>query len=182
MAETDGFDSSAALHVAGQHSHRISVIEKERVRAHFFHVPCKILHDRDGAQRAHDPADPEGVADRLAQAVFFRDFKIDDCGGGVTSHLDGIDDERGPAQGSFAVFNAEVTFDASVSSQCGAHGFQDRAALFEPCPVDVVQGKDAVAQDFAAHTVTDNISRENSASGTYKCDLHVYLHVEALCK
>ena len=57
VAQTDHFDSGMALQIAGEHCHRIGVIQKPRVGADFFHICGKIPEDRNGSKGAEDTAD-----------------------------------------------------------------------------------------------------------------------------
>ena len=172
VAEADGLHACIALHVAGQHSHGVGVVEKESVRADLLHIPGKILHDRDGPERAHDAADSQCVGNSLAKAVLLGDLEVDDGRGIITAYLDRVDDEGGAAERGLAILYAEIALDLSIAAQHFAHGFQDRAALLKPCPVDIIQCENAVPQRFAAHAVSNDISCENGASRTHKCDLH----------
>jgi hypothetical protein len=52
----------------------------------------------------------ERVGDRLAQAVLFRDFKVDDRAGVVAADLDGVDDE-GRAGRAFLGFRPRDSID-----------------------------------------------------------------------
>src|SRR5579862_10065355 len=59
----------------GGHRHRIGVAEAPRLRARFRHVLRDVDEHRNSAQAAEDPANPDGVADGLAEAAL-RDFEI----------------------------------------------------------------------------------------------------------
>ena len=172
VAQTDGLDAGIALHVAGEHSHRIGVIEKERVRADLLHIPGKILHDRNRSERAHDPADAQCVGNSLAETVFLGNLEVDDGCGIVSADLDRVDDKCGAAERSLAILYAEIALDLSVAAEDLAHGFQDCAALLQPRSIDIIQGEHAVPERFTAHAVANDISCKDGASGTHKCDLH----------
>ena len=57
-----------------------------------------IQQHRDGAQRAHDPADAQRIGDGLAQAVFLGDFEIDHRAGFVSGDLEHTDGVIRPVQ------------------------------------------------------------------------------------
>ena len=86
MAETDGLDRGAAQHRAGEHRHRVRVVQKPGVRSDLFDVARKVEHDRDRPQRPEDAADAECVGDGLAQAELLRDLEVDDGGGFIAAH------------------------------------------------------------------------------------------------
>jgi len=172
VAQSDRLDAGMPEHVAGQHRHRVGVVDQEGVGADFLDVAGEIGHDRDGAQRPHDAADPERVGDRLAQAVLFRDFKVDDRAGVVAADLDGVDDEGRAAQGIPAVFDPEITLDprsplVDVVVDDGQHHLR----LLEPVCVDVVQADLAVAERFGRHAVAQDIFGKNGAAGAHKGNL-----------
>ncbi len=91
VAETDRLDRRRPVHRHAEHRHRVRVVEEEDVRADLLHRPPEIEHHRDGAQGAHDAADAQGVADRLAQTVALRDLEVDHRRRPVAADLDHVD-------------------------------------------------------------------------------------------
>ena len=124
VAKADGFDFCIPLHKAGQHRHRVGVIEEPCVRTDGLHIPCDPAQNGDRAQRAENAADPERISDGLAQAVFLGDLKIDDRAGLIKPDLDRIDDKVRAGKRCTPVFGAEirpdhraVLVDAAVQGQ-----------------------------------------------------------------
>ena len=93
----------------------VGIVEEPRARADLLDVAGKVLQNGNGAQRAHDAADSERIRNRLAQAVFLRNFKIDHGGRFIAAHLDGIDDEIRTSQRFLAVLHAEIRLQGSTS-------------------------------------------------------------------
>ncbi len=122
VAQAHSLYAGIALHKAGEHGHGVGVIEEPGVRAHLFHVPGKVCHDRDGAQGPHDAANAQGVADSLAQAVLFGHLKVDDGAGVVQANLDGVYHKVRPAQGFLAVFYPQKGGDFAKAAQGLVHG------------------------------------------------------------
>ena len=174
VAQADRADARIALHIAGKDGHGIRVVEEERVRTDLFHVPGEIFHDGDRAQASHDAADPQRVADRLAKAVFLGHFEVDDRAGIIQADLDRVHDEIGASQRVLPVLRAQESGDAAVSAFGFPHGLQDRPALLQPLPVDVVQSEFRVPQDFGTHAVPDDVPGKHGAARTHKCDLHSF--------
>ena len=179
VAQTNGLHAGVALHVTGQHSHGIGVVQEQCIGTYLFHVAGKISHNRNGTQGTHDTADTQGIADGLAQAVFLGHFKVDNGTGVVQTNLNGVNNKVGTAQRLFTVFNAQVALDLAIAALGLSHGFQNHAALFQALCIDIIQGKNAVAQHFAAHSIADNVTGKYGTAGTHHCNFHreILLHV-----
>ena len=76
-ARRSGVSRPLAHERPAQHRHRVGVVQEDRLGAQLVHVVGDGRHHRDGAQRAEDPADPEGLGDGLAQPVALGDLEID---------------------------------------------------------------------------------------------------------
>ena len=172
VAQTNGLHAGVALHVTGQHSHGIGVVQKQCIGTYLFHVTGEISHNRNGTQGAHNTADTQGIADGLAQTVFLRHFKVDNGTGVVQTNLNGVNYEVSTAQGLFTVLNAQVALDLAVAAFSLSHSFQNNTALFKTLCIDIIQGKNAVAQHFAAHSIADNITGKYGTAGTHHSNLH----------
>ena len=68
--------SRPAPDAPGHHRHRVRVVEQEPVGATLDHLVGHLDHDGDRAEAAHDPADADRVADRLAQPVLPRHVEV----------------------------------------------------------------------------------------------------------
>ena len=124
MAQADGLDAGQAEHRACQSAHGVGVVQKPGVRADFLHVPGKIQHHGDGAKRAEDAANAQGVGDGLAQAVLFGHLKVRDRAGVIQAHLDGVDHIVGPAQGLLAAGDAQIGFYICLGTVVVVDGLQ----------------------------------------------------------
>ena len=78
VAQSDRADRARLGDRPAQHRHRVDVLEKQCIRAQLLHVAADVEQDRDRTQTAHDPADAEGVGDRLANPVALGDDEVDD--------------------------------------------------------------------------------------------------------
>ena len=76
VAQPDRLDRRLARHRAAQRGHRVGDVEHPRVGTELFHVAGDADEHGDVAQRAHDPARADGVADRLLDAVPLRDLEV----------------------------------------------------------------------------------------------------------
>ena len=136
------------------------------MRAQLGHLVAERQHDRDGAQRAEDPADSQGVADRLAQAVGGRDLEVEQ-GGRVAADLDHVDHVVGAVERAAAV---EMGLDARLCAErrggVAGHRLGDR----EPLGIDVVKRDLAVAQLGEREDVAQQVLGELDASRTHEDD------------
>ena len=55
----------------------IGEIDEQRLRAKLLHLADEVEHQRQGAQREHQPARAAVLAERVADAVFARHFPIE---------------------------------------------------------------------------------------------------------
>ena len=144
-------------HRAGQHRHGIRIVEQPRFRTDLLHVPGKVQHHRNRPQRAEYAADAQGIRDRLLQTVFFRNLKICDCAGIITSYLYGIDHIVCPAQRVLSLRHAQILADAGfrpvVSVDCLQHGFR----FIQPDRINIIKCDLTRLQYRRHHTVTKNV-------------------------
>jgi hypothetical protein len=77
VAHADHVRERAAL-VDGprHHGHRVGVVQQQGVRRQLVEVVADAHRDGNGAEPAEDAADPDRVADRLADPVLLRDLEI----------------------------------------------------------------------------------------------------------
>ena len=169
VAQADGLDGSAAQHGAGQHGHGIGVVQEPGVRADGLHVLGEIQHDGNGAQGTEDSADAQGVRDGLAKAVLLGYLEVDDRGGLVAAHLDGVDHEIRALQRRLAILNAKVAGDLRAAFvEILVQVVQNRLGFLETLAVNVIQGDLDVLQGLAAHAVAQDVAAENGASSTHE--------------
>ena len=98
MAESDRFDVRSRPREVGEvHRHRVGVVEQPCVGTHAAHVRGDRVERRKRAQRSEDPADTEGVGDRLPDAVPCRYLEVDPsrC---QAAHLNHVDHEVGTVE------------------------------------------------------------------------------------
>ena len=171
MAQADGLDAGAAQHRAGEHRHGVGVVQKQRVGADLFHVARKVEHHGDGAQRAEDAADAQGIGDGLSQAVFFRHFKVDDGAGIVEPHLNGVDDVIRAAQRVLAVLHAQVCFDAHLVSVVAVDVFQHHPGILQALRIDVVKRNGALGQRGGHHGIAQHVLGKHRAARPHKGNL-----------
>jgi hypothetical protein len=103
VAQPDAAHEAALGDGPAQHCHRVDVLQQERVRAALLHVAAHVEEDGDRPQPAHDPADAERGADRLAQAEALGDVEVDDRRGAVAADLERRDDVVGAVERGGAV-------------------------------------------------------------------------------
>ncbi len=155
------------------HRHRVGVVEQPGVGAHLGDVLGERLQQREGAQRAEDAADAEGVADGLAQPVAGRDLEVG-TGGLPHADLDDVDDEvrvgerraplgvgGDPGPGAVAVPPGALVRDELGGAARGV----------EPFGVDVVQGDVRAAQLGEGQQVGQEPLREHDAARADEGDL-----------
>ena len=130
VAQTDRLDAGVPLHITAENGHRIGVVEHQRIGADLAHIRCKRIHHGDGTQTAHDAADAQRVGNGLTQAVLFGNLKVNNGARLVTANLNGVDDERGAAEGFLAIFHAVVAGDLAVISLGSTDGLQNDTAFF----------------------------------------------------
>ncbi len=133
-----------------------------------------IQQDRDRAQAAHDAADAQRVGNRLAQAIFFGDFKVDDGARFVAAHLEHTDrvvraiQRRPPISGHF---------DLGVGPQCFGGFMRHNRRGAQPFFVDVVQAQGDILLVGKAENVAHQIFGEDCAACADKGD---FGHVDCL--
>ena len=151
VAQAHGLDGAGARDGPAVHGHGVHVLEEGHIRADLFHIAAHSQHHRDGAQRAHDAADAEGVGDGLAQPVLLGDFKVDDGARPVAAHLEHADRVVGAVQrGPPVQRGLQGGLDAEVVGDLVRHDLR-RA---QPHRVDIHQadggiGERRIAQDVA---------------------------------
>jgi hypothetical protein len=161
-------ERGALVHRPGKHGHRVAVVEQVGVLAHLDHVLGDLHDHRDRAQAAEDPADTEGVTDRLPHPVARRDVEVQP-GRVVPADLDLVDHVPGVPQR-----RAPVEMRAHHGTGPGLRGDpagQD-LGVPEPLGADVVQGElQAAAQLGVAAQVGHDVAGELNAAGADERDL-----------
>ena len=114
VAQPDRAHAGFVQHRAGDHRHRIGVVEQPGVRRHLLHVAGEVEHHRNGAQGPEDAADAERVGDGLPQPVLLGHVEVDHRTRLVAAHLDGVDHEIGAAQCFLARVGAQVGLDGGA--------------------------------------------------------------------
>ena len=171
MAEPDRPDGSAAEHRAGQHRHRIGIVEEPGVRADFLHVTGKIHHHRNGAESAENAADAERVRNRLTQPVFFRNFKVDHGGGLITADLNGIHHEISPLESFLPIGDTEMRRDLRTPSVDIPVERREHLFRFDkPLPADVVKRDVGIFQSLSAHAVAKHVFCKYRAARSHEGD------------
>ena len=171
MAKADSLDAAFADQETREDGHWIRVVEEPCARADSLHVVRKTFEHRNRAQGAEDTADADGVADRLAEAVFFRNFKVRDGGGLIAADLDGVDDKVRVLQSGLALLDAQVggddgTFVIDVLVEIFEHEF----GLMETLGINVIEGDIAVPQAVRKHGVADDVFGEDGAACAHEGD------------
>ena len=175
VAQTHRLDGGVALHIAGQHSHGVGVVEEPGVGAHLGHVIGKVLHHGNGAQGAEDAADAQGVGDGLTQAVLLGHIKVRHSAGLVQAHLNGVDYIVGAAQGLLAVFHAQIGLDGGLVAQVLVDGVQHALAVVHAVCVDIVEGDFAVFHNRGRHAVAQHVLGKHAGAGAHECNLrHIF--------
>ncbi len=123
----------------------------------------------DGAQAAQDAADAHGVGDGLAQAVFLRDFKIDNRAGFVARDLNHADGVVRAVERALAV---EAGFNRRVNAERFGDAVGDDLRGAQTFVVDVVQTDGAVGEFGEAQNVAHEIFGEDGAARADKRDFY----------
>ncbi len=92
VAQTDGTDIGVPLHIAGEHGHRIGVIDEKSVGAELLHVFGKTFQHRNGPQGTENAADSQRICNGLAQPILFGNLKVGNGTGIIAAHLNGVAD------------------------------------------------------------------------------------------
>ena len=162
----------ALEHRAGDHRHRVDVVEEPRVGADGLHVVGEVEADGDGPQGAEDAADAQRVGDGLAQAVLLGDLEVDDRARVVAADLDGVDDVVGPAEGGLAGLHAAVGGDLRAAAvDVLVEDVEHLLRFPQAGAVDVVQRDVGILERFGQHGVAENGFREDAAAGAHERDL-----------
>ena len=136
VAEADGLDLGRSIDGRGDHRHRVDVVQEGDIGTQLGHVATHVQEDRDGAQRAHDPADAERVGDGLAQTVLLRNLEVDHGAGfvaGDLEHRDGV--VRAIERGA----TVERRLDGRMDAQRLSDAAGDDLRGAQPLRVDVMQ-------------------------------------------
>ena len=132
VAKPDRLHLSVTQHSAGEHCHRIGIIEEPCIRAHLFHIPCKIHHHRNRTQRAENTADAQRIRDGLLQPIFLWNFKISNGTWIITTDLNGIDNIIRASQCIFTVLHTQIFFDTGFGTVGPVDSLQHRSGLIQP--------------------------------------------------
>ncbi len=131
----------------------------------------EIQHDRQGAQRAEDAADAEGVGDRLTQTIPLGNLEIGDGAGVIAADLDGVDHIGRRFQRLAPVRHTEMGGDRGAPLvDVGVEAVEHLLRFAQADGVGVVQGEVGVVERLAEHSIAENILSKNGASGTHKRD------------
>jgi hypothetical protein len=149
------------------HRHRVHVVEMQHVGAQLLHVVEHLLHHRDGAQGAHDPADAERVGDRLTQPVLLRDLEVDHRRRPVPADLDHADRVVGTVECGSPVGGRHHR---RVRAESGCDPMSDLLARRETHGVDVVQDDLARRQFGVREDVAHQVAGEDRATGADEDD------------
>ena len=173
MAKTYCAHLCVPLHIAGEHCHRIGVIQKQSVGADLFHVSCKLFHHRNGSQRTHNAADSQGICNGLAQPVFLGNLKVCDGAGIIASHLDGIYYKIRIPQRVFSVLHAQISRDICPSLvYIFVDSIQDDLGLLQTLLINIVQSDICPAKSRCAHAVAQYVSGKHCAACSHKSNFH----------
>ena len=134
----------ALVHRPGQHGHRVAVAEQVGVRADVVHVPGQRGGHRDGPQAAEDPADAQGVADRLAHPVPGRDVEVGP-GRVVAADLHLVDHVAGAVQRLAPVLGRA---DRGVRARLRGDPLGQPLGVGQPPGTDVVQREMQLAAEL----------------------------------
>ena len=166
VAQTDAVDPRVLLKVAGEHCHRVRVVDKQRVRAHFQHVLCEVFQHGDSPQRPEDAADAKGIRDGLAQTILFRYLKIRDRTRVVSPDLYGI----------YHIFCAservqpvQVGFNLHLSSYVSRYVLQHPPGVFQAYRINVMQRYLQVSDFRRQDAVAKHAFCEYRTSCAHKC-------------
>jgi hypothetical protein len=133
-----------------QDAHWVRVVEHPRAGAQFLAVAQHVQPDRRGAQRLHQAAGADGVANALRHAVLERNVVVEpdrvDAG-----DFDAVDDVVGPRQGLTAVGRG---FDGPATTADGGRDLADQAVCeVEAMGVGVDQAELAARDAGGQHDV-----------------------------
>ncbi len=130
VAKSHGMNGGGPEDCPTVHRHRIDIVKERNVGlADLLHVTAHVEHDRDGAQRAHDPSDTQRIADGLAQPVFLGDLEIDDRSGLVPADLKHPDGIVGPLERGASV---QCRLDCGVCIECLSYAMCHHFRCAEP--------------------------------------------------
>jgi hypothetical protein len=158
LAEADGADRAGPCDGPAGHRHRVHVLEQHRVGADVLHVAAHVEQQGNRAQAAHDPADPERVADRLAQAEALRHVEVDDGGRFVAADLEHRQDVVGAVE-CYSAIERRLDRDAAIRRHA--------LGCAQPVGFDVHQrDRQALGQFGKARDVADQRAREDRRART----------------
>jgi len=164
VAQADGADRAGTCRGPAEHRHRVDVLQQHGIRADLLHLAAEVEQDGNRPEAAHDPADPQRVADRLPQAEALRHLEVDDRRGAVAADLEHREHVVGARERRASV---ERRFDRD------AGGLGHPLGRAEPVGVDVHQRDgQAVGQVREAHHVADQRAREDRRAGADQRHLH----------
>jgi hypothetical protein len=164
VAEAHGADRRRPRHRPAEHRHRVHVLQQQRVGTDLLHVAADVEEDRNRAEAAHDPADPDRVPDRLPQPEALRHLEVDHRPGPVAADLEHRQDVVRSVQRGAAV-------ERRLDGDSGGRGHPLGRA--QTIRVDVHQrDRQPVAQLGEAEHVADQRAREDGRAGADQRDLH----------
>ncbi len=166
MAQPNAADFAVAAERHHDPAFRIGEVQEQRVRAQLLHVADEVEHQRQRAQREKQPARAAIFAERMADAVFFRDLEIllpqpvAIDRGGVDHEMRAI--ERGAAVGGL--------FDDQPGAGFLVEQFGKRGGLGQRLRIAADQRQRAAAQRVAGKQIAQHAEPERHAAGAEKHD------------
>ena len=157
VAEADCLHACISQHGAGQHSHRIGIIEEPCIRTYLFNISCKIHHDRNRAESSEYSADTECIRNGLLKTIFLRNLKIRDRAGIIPADLDGIDHIIGTCQCLFTILCSQILLDPCPGSRIPVDRLQHSSRFFKANLIDIIKRDRALGKSRCHHAVTQHI-------------------------
>jgi len=170
VAQADSANRALSRDGPAGHRHWVHVLQEVCVRAELLHVTAEIDHDRDRPEPAHDAADPDRVADRLAQPEALRDLEVGHGRGPVAADLHHRDDVIGAVQCRSSFLRA---FDPRAGAGCfdDPPCYDDRVVETLLVHVHQSDGR-ALSKLRVGQQVADQGLRKDRRAGADEGDLH----------
>ena len=157
VAETDCLHTCITQHSAGQHSHRIGIIEEPCIRAYILYIPGEIHHDRNRAEGSEYAAYAKCIRNSLPQTIFLRNLKVCDRAGIISADLDGIDHIIGTGQRLFAIIGPQMLLNPRPGSCIPVNSLQHSCRLIKTHRINIIKRNRALAKGRCHHAVTQHI-------------------------
>ena len=174
VAKTYGADFCISLHISCQHSHRISIVQKQCIRTNFFHITGKFFQHRNGTKCSHNSADSQGICDCLAKTIFLRNLKIGHGTWFITAYLNGIHNKIRIPKRIFSVLHTKICMNHCTSFiDIPVNGTQNNLRVIQTFLVNIIQCNLRFPKSRCTHTVSQNISCKHCAARTHKSNFHL---------